>query len=228
MRTFLYQTALALVFLWTPNVSPLRAQQAPTDWAALVGDFPPAGSEAQVGDTAILLWLQRTRTPEDILRAQGEVNARPGLFSGVVGADLDSSRFPLTRALLEAAATDLRGPMTLLKRHFARPRPYAEDPRIKPAVRLEPSFAYPSGHSAWGVVTAAILAELEPARRDLILARGREVGNDRVLAGVHHPSDVVAGQLMGQVLAAAWLQSRRQQVEEARSAEWVNPSAPSR
>ena len=229
MRICLPRQALVLALLGVLFTAPVAGQQAPIDWVALVGDYPRAGSEGQVGDTAILLWLQRTRTPEDILRAEGEVFPGPGLFSGVVGADLDSRRFPLTRALLAAVAGDLRGPMGITKQHFARPRPYAEDLRIKPAVALDTSYAYPSGHSGWGMVTAAVLADLVPARREGILARGRQVGYDRVLAGVHHPSDVVAGQRLGEVMAAAWLASpdRRRQVEAARAAEWVNPSAAS-
>jgi acid phosphatase (class A) len=192
------------------------------DWVAFVGDYPHPGSPGAEGDTAVLLWLQHTRTREDVLRAEGEVIPRIGLFSGVVGADLDSSRYPLTRALLAAANTELHGVMGTLKRHFARPRPYVEDARIKPAVGLEASYAYPSGHSGWGVVEAGVLAELVPARQEAILERGRLVGNDRVMAGVHHPSDVEAGQRLGAALVAAWLRDpiRRNQVEAARAAEW--------
>ena len=228
MTTCLHRSALAL--LWVTLAAPMPARVPPTDWVALVGAYPGAGSEAERGDTAILLWLQRTRTHEDSLRVQGEVVPRAGLFSGAAGADLDSGRFPLTLALIVAAGNDLHEPMTGVKRHFARPRPYVEDPRIKPAVPMESSYAYPSFHAGWGVLVAAILADLAPSRREMLIERGRQMGNDRVVAGVHHPSDVVAGQRLGEALAAAWLQTpeRRRQLEAARAAEWVNPNAPSR
>jgi acid phosphatase (class A) len=63
---------------------------------------------------------------------------------------------------------------------------------------------------------------LDPAHGEAILARGRLVGFDRVMGGVHYPSDVEAGQRLGEALAGVWLQdpARRQRVEEVRAAEW--------
>ena len=37
------------------------------------------------------------------------------------------------------------------------------------------------------------------------MERGREIGWDRVIAGLHHPSDIVAGRVLGQALAEAVL-----------------------
>jgi len=221
MRTALLRPAFVLALLGASAALAFAAEAPALDWVALVGDYPRAGSEAQVGDTAVMLWLQRTRTREDVLRAQGEVSHSHGIFSAVAGVDLDSPRLPRTRALVEAATRELVGVLSPVKHHFARPRPYDEDPRITPAVPREPSYAYPSGHAAWGMVEAGILAELAPARREAILERGRQVGYDRVLGGVHHPSDVVAGQRLGETLAGLWLKEpeRRRQLEEAR-AEW--------
>ena len=222
MRFHVLRPLLALALV-SGLALPAVSAQAPPDWVALVGDYPHAGSEGQIGDTAVLLWLQRTRTRAEVARAAGEVIPRPALFSEVLGVDLESSRFPLTRALLEAAARDLHGVVGELKGHFARPRPYNEDPRIKPSVSLERSYAYPSGHAAWGAMEAAVLADLVPKLQEAILERGRQVGNDRVLAGVHHPSDVEAGQKLGAALAAIWLKdpARRGQLDAARAAEWT-------
>ena len=71
-------------------------------------------------------------------------------------------------------------------------------------------------------VAGSVLADLVPKLQEAILERGRQVGNDRVLAGVHHPSDVEAGQKLGAALAAIWLKdpARRGQLDAARAAEW--------
>ena len=227
MRSSLLRPALALALLGPLTFTPLAAQAPATmavdrDWVSFLGDCPHPGSEALAGDLAILLWLQRTRTGEDVTRAEREVIARVGLFSAVTAVDLESARMPLTRALLEEASRDLRRVTGSLKQHFARPRPYDADARITPAVGLEHSFSYPSGHAAWGAVEAALLAELEPSRKDAILEYGMLLGNDRAMAGVHFPSDVVAGQRLGVALAALWLQEpeHRRQLEGARVAEW--------
>ncbi len=52
---------------------------------------------------------------------------------------------------------------------------------------------------------ALILAELAPEHRDALLDRGREIGWDRVVAGLHHPSDIIAGRVLGQALAQSLL-----------------------
>jgi acid phosphatase (class A) len=64
----------------------------------------------------------------------------------------------------------------------------------------EPSFGYPSGHSARGTVYALLVAELFPDKKDAVLAIGRTIGWDRVLIGKHFPTDVQAGRVLGQAI----------------------------
>jgi acid phosphatase (class A) len=200
-----------------PAVSMAQGQ----DYAALIGHFPAPGSDRAKADQAILLWMQRTRTPGQIRRATSEVKLHLGIFSEVTGKDLESPAFTLTQALSEDLQRALRQVTAPLKVQFARPRPYDAFPAIRPAVSKEPSLSYPSGHSTWGMAQAILLAELQPERREAILDRGRQVGYDRVLGGVHYPSDVEAGQVLGPVLAQAWLaEPAHQRRLEAARAEW--------
>ena len=64
-----------------------------------------------------------------------------------------------------------------------------------------------SGHSTRGTLFALLLAELLPEKRDAILDKGRESGWLRVLGGVHYPTDVFAGRVLGQGLAREFLAS---------------------
>jgi acid phosphatase (class A) len=220
---------LALLLAVSPAFAP--ASQTPTVQAspeaqlqafiALVGAYPQPGSDGAKADHAILLWLQRSRTPGEVSRAENEVTLHLGVFSEVTGKDLTSGPFPVTRALSEDLQKAVRQVTAPLKQHFARPRPYNAFQQIKPAIPLEPSYSYPSGHATWGMAQAILLAALEPQRREAILERGRQVGYDRVIGGVHYPSDVDAGQLLGPVIAEAWLALPAQQrrLELAR-AEW--------
>jgi acid phosphatase (class A) len=141
----------------------------------------------------------------------------------VVGGALDREHRPLTRALLDEAEAEARQVYWPLKKRFARPRPYDADPRVAPAIAREPSFAFPSGHAVRGTLYARLLAELAPARREGLLERGRRIGFDRVLGGVHWPSDVEAGQRLGEALADALLArpGLRAQLERARAVEWI-------
>jgi acid phosphatase (class A) len=222
--------ALALALVLGSSFVSLSAKapaaRAP-DYAALIGTFPRPGSDRYKADVAILVWLQHARTREDIQRAESEVSYRLGIFSAVLGRDLDSGRYPLTLALGEQARQDLRAVTAAIKPKFTRQRPFQAMPRlIKPAIDRENTSSYPSGHSAWGVMEAMLLValqpQLQPREQEAILARGRLVGYDRSLGGVHYPSDVEAGQKLGAAFAAEWLAEpdHRKLLEEARSAEW--------
>jgi acid phosphatase (class A) len=62
--------------------------------------------------------------------------------------------------------------------------------------------SYPSGHGMMGYAWALILTELVPDRTAALTARGREIGDSRVICGVHWPSDIEAGRLLGGALVA--------------------------
>ncbi|MDR3671549.1 MAG: phosphatase PAP2 family protein [Holophaga sp.] len=213
---------LAVGTAFSPLASqPPAAMAQKQDYASLIGHFPSPGSDGAKTDLAILLWMQRTRTPGQIRRAQSEIRLHLGVFSEVTGRDLESPGFPLTQALAADLLEALHQVTNPLKQQFARPRPYDAFPQINPAVSRESTYAYPSGHSTWGMAEALLLAELAPDRREAILDRGRQIGFDRVLGGVHYPSDVDAGQRLGIAIAQAWLAkpAHQRRVEQAR-AEW--------
>lgn len=225
---------LALALLGPGFLPPLAAQapaaQAPAarDWAALVGEPPQPGSPEGLADLSILLWLQGNRTALEVARAEDEVSLHPGIYSKATGVDLESKPFARTRELLQAADADLRSVLWPLKLRFGRPRPYEADARIHPAVPLERSLSYPSGHAARGILDSTLLALLAPARKQAILDCGRQVGSDRSLGGVHYPSDVAAGQRLAAVLVADWLQdpAHARRLEEVRAAEWAPAAKP--
>ncbi|MEC8880451.1 MAG: phosphatase PAP2 family protein [Pseudomonadota bacterium] len=64
---------------------------------------------------------------------------------------------------------------------------------IKPAGR----FSFPSGHTAAAFVMATLLGIFYPVVATLALAFALLVGLSRVLLGVHYPSDIAAGALLG-------------------------------
>ena len=63
--------------------------------------------------------------------------------------------------------------------------------------------SYPSGHTIRGWSAALLLAELNPAAADTILARGMMYGDSRVIVGAHWQSDVDAGRLAGSAAVLA-------------------------
>jgi hypothetical protein len=234
MHRFLKSPLLAVVLVlclplpgWAQ--APAPAEAVPTQpWAHFVGPFPKPDSDEGKADLAIVLWEQRIRTPLEVQRALAEVKLGPGAYATALGHSVDATRYPRTFELIDRVGREIKVMTDGLKKHFARVRPYHADPRVQPAIEREPSPSYPSGHATRGMAYAAVLAELVPEHREALLAQGRLVGFDRVIGGVHYPSDIEAGQRLGLKLVEEWLANpaNRALVEAVRSAEW--PAKPKR
>jgi len=226
---------LSLLLLMTANLpvftqAPVGVVQAAAgpELVALIGPFPTVDSDAGKADLAIVLWHQRTRSATDIQRAMSEVKLGLGTYATSAGRPLDAGQFPKTAALIDKVGKDIKAETDALKKHFGRPRPYLTDSRVQPAIERETSPSYPSGHATRGLAYALVLAELAPDRREALLAVGRQVGVDRVIGGVHYPSDIEAGQRLSVRLTETWLANpqNRSLVEAVRAAEWTTAGKP--
>jgi hypothetical protein len=193
--------------------------------AAVVGTFPAPGSPEATADLEVVLREQQARTPADVARAAAEEELSLEDFAAVLGTTFEAARHPATDALLGKAMAASRPCVAAAKGTFRRPRPFVADGRVKPAVHREESASFPSGHATRGALLGAVLAELAPDRREALLARGAQIGRDRVVAGVHYPTDVAAGERLGLAVAQALLADPefRAELEGVRAREWSRP-----
>lgn len=95
------------------------------------------------------------------------------------------------------------GANALLKMLFAGPRPYWYSPRVA-AHAAEPTFGLPSGHaqisaSVWGALAGAARRPWFWAIATALVAL---IGISRLYLGVHFPSDVLAGWVIGVAIVA--------------------------
>ncbi len=104
-----------------------------------------------------------------------------------------------TVAVAEATAGGLG---FVLKSAFNRPRPYLVDASLRTPDGFEDSAAFPSGHAAVSFAWATVLAADEPTLAIPAFALASGITFSRMYNGVHYPSDVAAGALLG--LAAGW------------------------
>jgi undecaprenyl-diphosphatase len=117
---------------------------------------------------------------------------------------------PAARAAAAAGATWLLGQG--LKKMVERPRPAEADPAGTRAMIAPPTgTSWPSSHpavlTAFGSVAGRELGAGIVARGGLT-ALGLAVAASRVYLGVHYPSDVASGFLMGRAVAAVWPRGR--------------------
>ena len=153
-----------------------------------------------------MLMIQERRTPAQAA-AGARRTTRPTwtAFSEALGSTKPlrgAARAPLN-ALMDQGATTTASPIIGAgKDAFNRPRPYALETQLKPAVPLPGGASYPSGHTIWAYMTALVLADMVPERRLQILARADEFARNRVIAGVHYPSDVESGRMTATIFTA--------------------------
>ncbi|HEX3699150.1 MAG TPA: phosphatase PAP2 family protein [Phenylobacterium sp.] len=126
-------------------------------------------------------------------------------FACALGEAIDARTTPVTYRLLQRVELDVRTVGTPPKDHYNRTRPLIGDDLPVCVPRgdwMRTNASYPSGHAMTGWAWGLILGELEPAKASAMAAAGREIGQSRVICGVHYPSDVDAGRELGAAMVA--------------------------
>ena len=98
--------------------------------------------------------------------------------------------------------------VTIIKRLIGRARPYVgspDDPFIYRPFVWAPEYAsMPSGHATTAASAAIAIGALWPASRPVMWFYALVIMFSRVVVLAHHPSDVIAGALVG-ALGALWV-----------------------
>ncbi|PHP85245.1 hypothetical protein CFB52_032755 [Burkholderia sp. AU18528] len=97
------------------------------------------------------------------------------------------------------------------KRFFKYARPYRWStsvvvaPTLVPAESATPATdgGFISGHTAEAMRDATTMAWLVPERFQEMISRGLELGENRILAGMHSPLDVIGGRMLALAVSAA-------------------------
>lgn len=172
------------------------------DFRAILPMPPGPGSDLQRAEIELVLAIQASASPESKARALAEVAMTPAIFADVLGEDFNPQKKPVTFAWLTRAAREAKQISDAAKDVYARVRPFGASPLVKAPSR-EASASYPSGHATRAMVWAELLAQIHPDRAEQLRERARLVGYDRVVLGVHYPSDVTAGYaLAGRIVKA--------------------------
>lgn len=160
---------------------------------------PLAGSREDKADFVTLFAWQSRRTGEDCARAKSEMYHSYEVFFGKITPFTAPQPAEVT-AFFKNAAEDSVAANTYLKNVYQRQRPFLRDARLTPCIPKTAGLSYPSGHASMARLFALILGDLAPSRRAEFIARADEAALNRVLAGVHHPTDVEAGKLLAGTL----------------------------
>jgi len=178
------------------------------DLRALITPPPAADSLVTRAELDVVLQFQDLRTPALAKRAQEIENETLfGFAADVVGPWFKVESLPKTAALFAAVREDFIVVNRASKALWPRKRPPFVDPRVKPCVEFSDSGSYPSGHGIQSALWAALLGELLPDHAAGFQARALETRRMKMFTGVHYPSDLEAGRILGEALARELLKS---------------------
>jgi acid phosphatase (class A) len=195
--------------------------------------IPPAPADdslTTLADLETVYQVQQRRTPEQVTVARYFVRDNVFQYDAVLGPWFNAKNLPQTAEFFEQVQKDRSAISGEGKRIWSRLRPPQRDPRIHACIELPTNASYPSGHSTQAFVWAGLLAEIFPEQRTALLERAQLVAWSRVIGGVHYPSDIVAGRMLGEKLAHDFLQlpDVRKALKriQAEAAPFLAPSVP--
>ncbi len=185
---------------------------------------PLPGTPMDSQELRILKQWQENRTPAQCAQARAESRGDyRELFA-------DHSPFPTdppatVSEFFRRVLNDLDYTVGALKDRYQRPRPFLRGVGLTPCINKIGGYSYPSGHAVNARVFALILADLAPTRREEFLTRSDRAALNRVISGVHYPSDITAGKLVGEELYQEFRKSCvfRSDLESLRK--YVRPAA---
>jgi len=196
---------------WCLNAKSLKTPQAcrdnskpvarpAIDLVPILAPPPLPDSAAQKQDIEAVLDAQARRTPAEVRCARADACISIFRFAGVMGPEFKPENLPLTSAMIKTLAGATGGDIAYAKATFKRPRPFSFDSHVKNIVPQCPDFSYPSGHSTFAYAVATLLADMVPEKAPGIFKRADQYAHNRVVAGVHYPSDVAAGRISAAVI----------------------------
>jgi len=108
------------------------------------------------------------------------------------------------RPVLHMALAGVAGTLVYkwLKKRASRPRPFHRDQDIVLSIAPLDRYSFPSGHTLHAVIFTYVAVFYMPSLAWLLIPFSVLVGLSRLVLGLHYPSDVIAGVLIGGVIAA--------------------------
>lgn len=207
-RLLLHGLLIAALFASVLGAAPVAGRYLATRDFDATKVIPPAPAEdslAALADLVTVRQVQARRTPEQVALANYFAQASIFQYASVIGPWFNAANLPHTAELFAQVDADRFAISSAGKAVWNRPRPPLVDPDIQACAPLPKSGSYPSGHTTQAFLWASLLAEIFPEKRDALRERAGLVAWSRIIAGVHYPTDIAAGRLLGDRLAAEFL-----------------------
>ena len=163
-----------------------------------------------------VLQLQDYRSDDQCDRARTEIDESLVNFFGGPYGTLSTLQIKNLQKFFDKIQNDVLYIQSVAQEVYFRSRPFIADPHeVIPCsnFKLPTTTSYPSSHSLHAYVMALVLMQIDPAHQTIYWKRAGQIAKDRVIAGVHYPSDIRAGRRLAQYVFEALLKNPKFQVD---------------
>lgn len=164
-----------------------------------VPDFPAVDSEEYKNDFEILHEWQGKRNNKQCLEADSQQYASLQEFFPEY-SEFFSSLSNKDKKFIYRVYEDAQTININVKSKYSRPRPFNSDSTLQPCENIGRicGYAYPSGHATMAGLFEKFMIQIDPENNEKIHNTVIQAGLNRVIAGVHHPSDIKTGMALGE------------------------------
>ena len=178
------------------------------DFRQVITAPPQAGSITALAEEEVMRHLQSVRSAEEVVRARYyDAFDVFRMLAPVLGAWCTVTNLPRTAAIFQQIYDESGPTVASAKAAWNRPRPYVMDASLHPVAERPNSASYPSFHAADAALFAVLLSFALPEHSADWQQQSAKVRWSRIVAGVHYPSDTIAGQLLGEAIGREMLKS---------------------
>lgn len=154
-----------------------------------------------------ILKVQKNFDDAELDEAISEKHLQPETIAHAIDPSITREAYPKLYYLMDRVGDTSRCETDNVKEFWNQTRPYLADKRVKMLITPSRGGSFPSGHATGSYIYAHVLGLLFPQNREKYHELADEIGQHRILIGMHYPRDIIAGKHMAYLVIGGLIQN---------------------